>query len=63
MLHTGEKREPQEGHQHKGDTSEATGPANCFHKGTVDVLSGGKTQGPDTEGFFSSGLPSSCSYS
>lgn len=63
MLHSGEQREPHEGHQHKGDTSKATGSANCFHKGTVDVLSGGKARGLHTEGFFSSRLPSVCSYS
>lgn len=50
MLHMGEQREPQEGHQHKGDTSKATGSANCFHRGSVDVLGGGK--GLDTDFFL-----------
>lgn len=42
MLHTGEKGEPQEEHKDKGDTSKATGSANCFHNSTADILSGGK---------------------
>lgn len=55
MLQMGEKQELNEGHQHKGDTSTATGSANCFHKGTVDALSGAKPKGWTQKAFFPPG--------